>query len=234
MRLIGSLGIAGLCGWLLCNDNFLDRTSAKEIYVTPFVNFFERYGKLAVWLILVICLYRSADIVMGVVAKVFYLDMGYNKAQIAQISFGFGLLMTLVGGIFGGLCAIRYGLLPILMLGAIIAPLSNLVFIYLANLSEPSANALIAAIMFDNLAGGLAGSAAVAFISSLVNRRFSASQYAAFTAITVLLPKLLAGYSGTIVDAVGYSSFFLITAVIGIPVILLIIKIWKPYQALNQ
>ena len=169
---------------------------------------------------------------MGVMAKVFYTDMGYSKIQISRISFVFGTIVSLIGGIFGGLLAIRYGVMKILFIGAIVASLSNLMFIYLANLPSPSTLALIFAIIGDNLSGGLAGGVAVAFLSTLVSKQFSATQYAAFSSITLLFPKLLAGYSGQIVDYAGYQSFFAITALMGIPVIILILFIWKPYLKL--
>ncbi len=229
IRLALSVLIAVVAGNTLSNLGLLSKQEFREVYISPFTDFFSRYGKLALWLLLVICLYRTSDIVMGVMAKVFYIDMGYSKTQISRISFVFGTIVSLVGGVFGGLLAIRYGIIKILFIGAIVASLSNLMFIYLANLASPSSVALGFAIIGDNLSGGLAGGAAVAFLSTLVSKQFSATQYAAFSSITLLFPKLLAGYSGQIVDYAGYQSFFTITALMGIPVIILILLIWKPY-----
>ncbi|MFK7795213.1 MAG: MFS transporter [Gammaproteobacteria bacterium] len=229
IRLALSALIAIVTGSALSSLGLLSKQEFSEVYITPFVDFFSRYGKLALWLLLVICLYRTSDIVMGVMAKVFYTDIGYSKIQISRISFVFGTIVSLIGGVFGGLLAIRYGVMKILFVGAVVASLSNLMFIYLANLSSPSSAALIVAIIGDNLSGGLAGGVAVAFLSTLVSKQFSATQYAAFSSITLLFPKLLAGYSGQIVDYAGYQSFFAITALMGIPVILLILFIWKPY-----
>ncbi len=232
LRFMIAIGIALAVAKCLCKTALFDENVAEQVYVVPFKAFFQRYGKLAAMLLAVVCLYRSSDIVMGVIAKVFYVDMGYQKADIGKISFGFGLIMTLLGGILGGILSIRFGLYTMLLAGAILAPVSNLVFIVLATLETPSLIALTAAIVVDNLSGGLAGAVAVAFISSLVDRRFSASQYAVLTSITVLLPKLLAGYSGTLVDSMGYASFFALSACIGIPVIFLILKIKEPYKHL--
>ena len=232
LRLILALILAIYVGIGLCASGLLSKNEFQDVYVSPFLDFFTRYGKLALWLILVICLYRTADIVMGVMAKVFYTDMGYSKIQISRISFAFGTIVSLIGGVFGGVLALRFGIIKILMIGAITSAASNLIFIYLANLPEPSSTALTMAIIGDNLSGGLAGGVAVAFLSSLVNKQFSASQYAAFSSITLLFPKLLAGYSGQIVDYAGYTWFFAITAGMGIPVILLILFIWKPYSLL--
>ena len=232
IRLLLSVCIAAFIGSLLSRFGLLSKQEFNSVYISPFTEFFTRYGKLALFLLLIICLYRTSDIVMGVMAKVFYTDMGYSKTQISRITFIFGTIVSLVGGIFGGLLAFRYGIIKILLLGAVVASLSNLIFIYLANLSEPSSLVLALAIVGDNLSGGLAGGVAVAFLSSLVSKQFSATQYAAFSSITLLVPKLLAGYSGEIVDSVGYSPFFIITAVMGIPVIILILLIWKPYLKL--
>lgn len=232
VRLTISILLAIAAGNALSNLGLLSKQEFREVYISPFEDFFTRYGKLALWLLLIICLYRTSDIVMGVMAKVFYTDMGYSKIQISRISFVFGTIVSLVGGIFGGLLAIRYGVMKILLIGAIVASLSNLMFIYLANLSSPSSIALAFAIIGDNLSGGLAGGVAVAFLSTLVSKQFSATQYAAFSSITLLFPKLLAGYSGQIVDYAGYQSFFAITALMGIPVIILILLIWKPYLKL--
>ena len=229
LRLVAALSVATVTGKYLCSTGLVSRPEFRQVYISPFIDFFKRYGKLALWLILVICLYRTSDIVMGVMAKVFYVDMGYSKEQISRISFTFGTIVSLLGGILGGVLAYRFGILKILLLGAVSAALSNLIFIYLAKLPEPSSLALILAISGDNLSGGLAGGAAVAFLSSLVNRQFSASQYAAFSAITLLFPKLLAGYSGQIIDASGYPAFFAITALMGLPVVILILYIWRPY-----
>lgn len=231
-RLALSLMLAIYIGRALCTAGLLGKNEFESVYISPFTDFFSRYGKLALLLVLIICLYRTADIVMGVMAKVFYTDMGYTKEQISRISFIFGTIVSLMGGVLGGLLALRFGIIKILMIGAITSAVSNLIFIYLANLPEPSSIALIMAIIGDNLSGGLAGGVGVAFLSSLVNRKFSASQYAAFSSITFLFPKLLAGYSGQIVDYAGYTMFFAITAGMGLPVVILILLIWRPYSQL--
>ncbi len=234
LRFSGALALAVGIAPLVNRLHLVPKDQVRDIYIEPFADFMRRYGSLAIWLLLLICTYRIADIVMGVMAQVFYIDMGYSRELIGRISFGFGLLMTISGGILGGLAALRWGVLPMFLLAAVLAAASNLVFVYIAMLGEPVVGALVLAIVVDNLAGGMAGAMAVAFLSSLINREFSATQYAAFTSLTVLLPKLLAGYSGTIVDASGYPLFFVITASMGLPVIVLILKIWKPYQQLQR
>ena len=227
---IAALGATLYFGNLLAKTKLLTTDRFREIYISPFSSFFETYGKLALSLLAVICLYRCSDIVMGVLAKVFYVDLGFTKTEIARISVTYGLLITIFGGIVGGILAVKYNLLTIYLIGALIGPLSNLVFIYLNQMPEPSLLALTLAISCDNFAGGFASAIAVAFMSVIVNKQFSATQYAAFTSITVLLPKLIAGYSGAIVDSVGYSYFFSITALLGLPAIILIIYYKTAYN----
>ncbi len=233
LGLVMALTCAIASGRLLIKIGLLNQADFSRIYIQPFSDFFKRYGRFALWLLLLICFYRISDIVMGKMAKVFYYEMGYSKAIIGRVSFGFGIVVSLTGGVLGGLLAYHFGILRILLLGAILAAASNLVFVILANLATPSTTALCLAIVADNLSGGLASAAAVAFMSSLVNREFSATQYAAFTSITQLLPSLIAGYSGQIVDAIDYPAFFILTAAMGVPVIFLIVKIWKNYRQLS-
>ncbi len=234
VRLLLAVIFAAIVGNRLCYFGLLNTNEFNAVYISPFVDFFKRYGQLAVWLLLIICFYRTSDIVMGVMAKVFYVDMGYSKTEISRISFVFGTIVSLLGGILGGVLAYRFGIIKILLLGALTASLSNLLFIYLAHLPEPSIVALGLTIVADNLAGGLAGGVAVAFLSSLVNKQFSATQYAAFSAITLLFPKLLAGYSGMMIDTLGYGYFFALTALLGIPVIGLILFVWRPYNNITN
>jgi len=153
-------------------------------------------------------LYRISDIVLGVISNVFYQDVGFTKTQIASVSKLFGLLMTIAGGFAGGLLAVRYGVMRILFLGAVLSMATNLLFILLEQ-TGPQIAMLYAVIGIDNL-------------SSLTNISFTAVQYAIFSSIMTLLPKIIGGYSGTIVESTSYSHFFMITFLMGIPVLLLI------------
>jgi PAT family beta-lactamase induction signal transducer AmpG len=167
---------------------------------------------------------------MGVMANVFYVDLGFEKQEIGRISKGFGLIMTLLGGFMGGALAVRYGVMKVLMSGAILASASNLLFALLASVGH-DITALILVISADNLSAGIASAAFVAYLSSLTSTSFTASQYALFSSIMVLLPKILAGYSGVMVESVGYEMFFIGTAAMGIPVLALIYLVDKQDQA---
>ena len=200
----------------------VDREMAARAYYRPVRDFFDRYGlRTALLLLLLIGCYRLSDIVLGVVANVFYLDMGFSKSVIAGITKSFGLAMTLIGGFLGGVLTLRYGIDRILFLGALLSAATNLLFMALAGGSELLL--LTVVIAADNLSAGIAATAFVAFLSSLTNISFTAVQYAIFSSMMTLLPKVVGGYSGTMVTALGYQHFFLLTALIGLPVLGLIV-----------
>ena len=185
------------------------------------MDFFKRYGKAAILLLLLVALYRISDIVLGVIANVFYHDLGFSKNEIATTTKVFGIIMTLVGGFLGGLMTMRYGVMKILLLGAILSAFTNLLFMWLAHAGNDIV-LLSGVIAADNLSAGLASAAFIAYLSSLTNISFTAVQYAILSSLMTLFPKLLGGYSGGMVNELGYSNFFLMTTIMGLPVIILI------------
>jgi len=154
-------------------------------------------------------------------ANPFYVDMGYTKDEVAAVSKVFGVVMTLVGAFVGGVLTLRFGVLRILFVGAVLSAVSNVLFAWLATQGH-DLHGLIWVISADNLSSGIASAAFIAFLSSLTNIRYSATQYALFSSMMLLLPKWLAGFSGVFVDNFGYQAFFYGTAIIGAPVLLLI------------
>ncbi len=213
-------------------SHLVNKDMVYSTYLSPIKDFFSRYGfNLALLLLALIGLYRISDIVLGVIANVFYQDLGYSKTQIASVVKTFGLFMTIAGGFLGGILSLRYGVMKILFLGAILVVVTNLLFVVLARLGEPDIIMLYVVISADNISGGLASAAFIAFLSSLVNIKFTAVQYAIFSSLMTLLPKVIGGYSGSIVESfcdgkgsclVGYENFFIIASLIGIPVLLLV------------
>lgn len=193
----------------------------KSALVEPFADFLRRYGKQAALILMLIAVYRISDVVMGIMANPFYVDMGYTKDEVAAVTKIYGVIMTLVGAFVGGALAMRFGVMRVLMLGAVLSAASNLLFAWLGSRGH-DVNALIFVISADNLSSGIASAAFIAYLSSLTNINYSATQYALFSSMMLLLPKFLAGYSGTYVDAFGYSSFFTGTALLGAPVLLLV------------
>jgi MFS transporter, PAT family, beta-lactamase induction signal transducer AmpG len=189
--------------------------------IEPFADFFKRYKWQAALILSLIAVYRISDIVMGVMANPFYVDMGFTKDQVAGVTKVYGVIMTLVGAFIGGILSMRLGVMRVLMLGAILSAVSNLLFAWLDG-QGPNVNALIWVISADNLSSGIASAAFIAYLSSLTNIQYSATQYALFSSLMLLLPKFLAGFSGQVVNAVGYAQFFTGTALLGLPVIVLV------------
>lgn len=221
VRLLLCVLTALLTGRFLISIALVSKQMVRETYIAPFADFFSRYGKTALLILALVGSYRIADIVMGAVANVFYSDMGFTKDQIANITKTFGLLMTIAGGFIGGALAIRFGVLRMLWVGALLAAVTNLLFALLAGMA-PQSSMLAVVIAADNLSGGVATAAFIAYLSGLTNRAFTAMQYAIFSSLMTLLPKVLAGYSGSMVDAMGYQTFFVVTAVMGLPVLVLV------------
>ena len=223
MRLTGAVLAAWVMAMFLVRIGLVDYALIEQAYVMPVRDFFERYGWSLAWILLaLIGMYRISDIVLGVISNVFYQDLGYTKSEIATAVKVFGVLMTLVGGFLGGLLAFRHGVMRILMLGAVLAAATNLLFMLLANVGYDM-TWLYIVISADNLSAGIASAAFVAFLSSLTNVSFTAMQYAIFSSLMTLIPKAFGGYSGSIVDSIGYPGFFMLTAILGIPVLFLII-----------
>ena len=204
-------------------------TSEKKIaksYLEPIINFVTRFGKFAFLILLLISLYRIADVVMGVMANIFYLEKGYKISEIATFSKFFGVFATIIGGFIGGYFSFKFGTMKGLFFGALVAALSNLLFAWLA-VSPISINFLVAVITADNISSGFAGAAFVIYLSGLTSIKFTATQYALFSSIMLFLPKLIAGYAGSWVDVMGYAYFFSLTALLGLPVLFLIFWIGK-------
>ena len=190
----------------------------RSALVEPFADFFRRYKWHAALILALIAVYRISDVVMGIMANPFYVDMGYTKDEVAAVTKVYGVAMTLAGAFVGGGLALRFGVMRILMLGALLSALTNLLFAWLAGYGH-SVPALIAVVSADNLASGIASAAFVGYLSSLTNISYSATQYALFSSLMLLLPKFIAGFSGDYVNAFGYAGFFTSTALLGLPVL---------------
>ena len=197
--------------------------------LSPFVEFFRRNGWLALALLLLIGSFRLSDITMGVMANPFYLDLGFSKVEIANVTKVFGFFMTILGAGLGGIFVLRYGIYKPLLLGAILVPVTNLLFVWLA-MSEPDTVSLAVVISVDNLSGGFATSAFIAYLSSLTNTAYTATQYALFSSLMTLPAKIVGGFSGIVVEAAGYAYFFLYAGALGIPALLLIIWLMRNPQ----
>lgn len=233
LRLALALLVASIIAKIIILTGIVQQKMVEQTYIAPLKDFFQRYGWSLAWLLLaLIGLYRISDIVLGVISNVFYQDLGFTKPEIASVVKSFGLLMTIIGGFLGGLLAVRFGVMRILFLGALLSALTNLLFMMLAQAGHDM-TMLYIVISADNLSAGLASAAFIAFLSSLTNISFTAVQYAIFSSLMTLLPKILGGYSGSMVEVMGYQQFFLLTALMGIPVLLLIVWANKHFH-LNE
>lgn len=189
--------------------------------VAPFADFIRRYRWQAALVLSLIAVYRISDVVMGIMANPFYVDMGFSKDEVAAVTKVFGVVMTLLGAFVGGAMAMRWGVMRVLMLGAVLSAASNLLFAWLSTRGH-DLTGLTLVVSADNLAGGIASAAFIAYLSSLTNVQYSATQYALFSSMMMLAPKWLAGFSGQFVDAYGYVHFFVGTACLGLPVLMLV------------
>lgn len=201
---------------------------ATRLFVAPITSFFQVYGRVAWAILALVALYRLSDIVMGVMANPFYLDKGYTKSEIAGIAKGLGFGMSIFGAFLGGVLVMRFSVLKTMLLGALLVALTNLLFAFLAQIA-PSLTLLALVISLDNLSGGVAATSFVAYLSGLTQREFTATQYALFSSLMTLPGKFISGFSGIAVSALGYFQFFVASALLGIPAILL--TIWAIRQA---
>lgn len=195
--------------------------------IAPFRDFIVHHGRKALLILGLIAIYRISDVVMGVMSNPFYVDMGYSKDEVATISKVYGVIMTIAGAAIGGVLTAKIGVMRTLFLGAVLSAATNLLFVWLAGRGH-DVSGLIFTISADNLSAGIASCAFIAYLSGLTNAAYSATQYALFSSVMLLLPKFIAGFSGEFVDAYGYENFFIATALLGLPVLILV---WLAGQA---
>ncbi|WP_372843345.1 MFS transporter [Psychrobacter sp.] len=226
VRMLASLAAALAIGYGLVKANLVEQEFAKTTWIEPVADFFRRYGKKALLLLALIGLYRISDIVAGVISNVFYQDMQFTKVDIANAVKLVGVVMAIAGGFLGGLLAQKMRIMRAMMVGAILACVTNLLFILLTY-HPGSLPYMYLAVILDNLAAGLASAVFIAFLSALTSIRFTAVQYSIFSSLMTLLPKVVGGYSGTIVDSTSYPFFFMFTFLIGIPILALIYYVDK-------
>ena len=188
--------------------------------VCPFADFMKRFGAMAVLILLFVATFRVSDIFMGVMAQPFYRDLGFSLSQIGNITGAFGLAMTLTGAGLAGILVARFGVTRMILFTAFMAPATNLTFAWLANLG-PETYGLVIAIMADNITGGMAIGVFIAYLSSLTNTAYTATQYALFSSIMTLPGQFAAGFTGMLAEKVDWVWFFIITAGTGIPAIIL-------------
>lgn len=193
----------------------------------PFQDFFQRYRELAIVILALVAVYRVSDIAMGVMANPFYLNfMGFSKTEVADVTKVFGFLMTILGSLVGGVLVVRYGVRKILLAGAVLTAATNLLFVMLAQY-PPNIWTLALVVSADNLSGGIANVALIAWLSSMTSASFTATQYALFSSLMTLPGKFLGGFSGVVVAHFGYAEFFAVAALMGGPAIVLVLYLMR-------
>lgn len=202
------------------------RPSFIDAYVKPFAEFFRRHGWiLGLVLLAFVGLFKMPDQMLSI-AGPFYLDTGFSKSDIATVSKMYGVWMGIGGAFLGGFVVAAIGVRRSLLIAALAVALSNLLFI-LMSLHPGEIWTFVATISGDNLSQGFAGTVLVAFISGLVDKRYSATQYALLSSLANLPGKFIGGFSGYIVQESSYTVFFLISSMSVIPTLLLLAWLWK-------
>ena len=191
--------------------------------ICPVLDFFARYGwQLGLLLFAFISTYRLTDYTMGVMSNSFYIDMHYSLKEVAAIVKLYGTVLSIAGVIAGGAAVMHWGRVRSLLLGSALIMISNISYSILASRGVPSEWGLATVISLDNFAMGVHGTALIAFMSSLTSAGYTATQYALLSSLYALPPKLLMSRSGHVATAIGYPSFYLYTAALSIPALLVL------------
>ena len=203
--------------------------------VCPFMDFFARNGwRVALPILLLIVLYRLSYMSMGVMANPFYLDLHFTLEQIGWVTGVYGVVVTLCGALVAGALVVRWGTLRSMLAGLLLLTGANLLYAYVAGV-QPGIGWFATIITADNIGNGIAGTAFIAYMSSLTSRAYTATQYALFGSLWSVPTKFLAGFSGMAVDAVGYGPFFAVTALLSLPALLLLLwMLRRPASASAQ
>jgi PAT family beta-lactamase induction signal transducer AmpG len=192
----------------------------------PLADLVRRYGATLVVILALVAIYRLPDFVSGVMANPLYIDLGFSKSEIATVSKLYGVWIGMAGAFGGGIAVARLGRMPSLLIGGFAASASHLTLAYLAA-SGAQAPLLTLSVSVESFASGFAGAALIAYMSSLVSPAFAATQYALLSSLYALPGKFVGGLSGVMVDAFGYVKFFVATATIGVPVVILTLIVWR-------
>jgi len=209
---------------------FLVRRVASQIYgavICPFAEFMTRPH----WpiILLFVALYKYGDVLVSAMANPFYLKIGFSLTEIGQITKLFGVIMTIIGGFLGGAFVVRVGILRALLIGGILQALSNIMFIIQAKVGY-SLPMLAVTIGVENITSGLATAAFVAYLSSLCNFAYTATQFALLSSLMAIGRTVLGSFSGLIADTVGdWATYFTITTVAALPGLFLLLWLIKRY-----
>ena len=240
-QIMSLLMIIGIFGALICVESVNHEIALLRIDLAllgAFKDFFSRFGLwMAGLLLLIISTYRLTDIVMGPMSMPFYLDMGFTKTEIGALVKTVALITSIIGFFAGGLIIKYLKLSTSLLIGGGGVLITNLFFAYVAS-STPNISLLSFIVGLDSFAAGLVGTINIAFLTSLVSKKFTAVQYAILTSFMMLPGKFFSGFSGVLADhyisssslQLGWTYFFYTTTAMSIPALLLIIVYRRYYE----
>ena len=244
-QLMGILMLIGSAGALICYEPTNQEIAIlrfDEALFEAFKDFFNRFGLWsAALLLLIISTYRLTDIVMGPMAMPFYLDLGFSKTEIGALVKTIALFGSVIGFFIGGLVIKRISLFNALLFGGLCVLFTNLFFAYVASV-QANISLLSLIVGLDSFAAGLVGTVNIAFLTSLVSKKFTAVQYAMLTSFMMLPGKFFSGFSGMLADYYvstssiesGWEYFFYTTSAMSIPALLLILIYKKNYATNSQ
>jgi len=239
-QLMGFLMLIGSAGVLICYEPINSEIAIlrfDKALIGAMKDFFTRFGLwAAALLLLIISTYRLTDIVMGPMAMPFYLDLGFSKTEIGALVKTIALFGSIFGFIAGGFLIKRISLFNALLFGGVCVLITNLFFAFAAS-SEADLSLLSFIVGLDSFAAGLVGTVNIAFLTSLVSKKFTAVQYAMLTSFMMLPGKFFSGFSGMLADyfisisslQIGWTYFFYTTTAMSIPALLFIILYKKTY-----
>ena len=205
----------------------------RHAVADPFADFYERFGRFLIVILVFVSLYRISDYVLGILANPFYLAIGFTKSEVATVAKVYGLWVTLFGVGAGGWAVVRFGVARCLVIATTLIASTNLFF---AIMTQTGAELWMLAVTItaDNIAQGFGGTVLIAYLSSLTNRDFTATQYALLSSFMALFPKFLAGFSGEVQESMGWLGFFLYAAALGVPAILLAMYVARRHDGLLE
>ena len=198
----------------------------KDSFILPLSDLISRYKEHLLLLLFLTFTYRLSDMFLGPMAMPFYQEIGFTKLEVAQITNFYGMWMTIIGGLFAGLTLHKYGLVRNMIAGAIFVPLANIPFIFL-NILGKDLNFLIFTITVDNFSQGFISVVGITFLSNMVSKTYTATQYALLFGLVVIPPNIISSGSGFIVESYGFQNFFILCALLGLPAIIFSLLVWR-------
>ena len=201
-QLMAFMMVFGILGCMFAQEKKntnLVRSNLINSFINPLKDFYKRFGINALTIIfLIIATYRLTDIVTGQITNVFYVKMGFTLDEIALVVKFIALIAAILGFYIGTFILKRFNIHNALIIGAVLVMLTNIFFAYIA-ISEKNLLALSSIVALDSIAAGIVGTINITFLTSLVSKKYTAAQYALLTSIMTLVPKILSGFSGTVI-----------------------------------